>query len=330
MKKTFGFSKWFFVVAVLVCMMISSTTSAAEKWPTRPITIIVGFSAGSGTDLGARYFAQALEKQLGVSVIVENVPGSGSWRAWNQIMYNTEPDGYTIGLVNHNFAKGHYNVKAPRKETLKDIQLLVNQVVDPNVLAIRTNENRFKDLPSFIEYAQKNEIMIAVQSVGITDGDSTCAEWFNKTYGTKVVQVPVNSAAEGRNMFLAGDADVYFSSVGDSYRYHKNGEMKVICQFAEKRSELLADIPTMSELDLKSYVGFSVRGYFYPKAVPAGISNKLCDAMMLALEDKDYKDNILKMGMTPMPLRGKDFVDLLESQLTNGMEVWNVTAPAYK
>lgn len=314
----------------VACSALFAAGACAAGFPERPVTIVVGFTAGSGTDLGARYLAQALEKELGVSVLIENVPGSGSWRAWNQVIYNSEPDGYTVGLVNHNFAMGHYNDKAPRKETLDDIKLLANQVVDPNTLAIRPDEKRFSDLASFIEYAKNNEIMITVQTIGITDGDSTCAEWFNKNYGTKIVQVPVNSAAEGRNMFLAGDVDVFFATVGDSYISHNDGSMKVICQFSKERSELLPDVPTMGELGFEPYVGFSVRGYFYPTTVPADVVEKMQNALMAAMENPEYKANVLKMGLTPMPLRGDDCKELLGSQLESRKVIWNVSAPAYK
>ena len=302
----------------------ASANSSIDNWPEHAITIIIGFSAGSGTDLGARYMASALEKVLGVSVVVENNAGSGSWIAWNQVMYNSGTDGYTVGLINHNFPMGVYNTAAIRKETLDDVQLLVNQVLDSNVLAIRSNENRFTDVASFIDYSKENDVMIAVQTVGITDGDATCAEWFRNTYGSKIITVPVDSAAEGLNMFKAGDVDVFFGNVGDVYVAHNEGEMKAVCQFSEKRSEFLPDVPTITEAGFDEYIGFSARGYFYPQGVDPAIVEKMQDAMMLAMEDPDYQENMTKLGLGLMPMKGDDFYNLLASQLENRKKVWNI------
>lgn len=302
----------------------NSGGSKTGNWPEQPITIIIGFSAGSGTDLGARYMAAALEKELGVSVLVENNPGSGSWIAWNQVMYNSGADGYTVGLINHNFPMGAYNEAAMRKETLDDVQLLVNQVLDSNVLAIRQDEARFTDIASFIDYSKETDIMIAVQTVGITDGDATCAEWFRNTYGSKIITVPVDSAAEGLNMFKSGDVDVFFGNVGDVYVAHNAGEMKAICQFSETRSEFLPDVPTITEAGFEEYIGFSARGYFYPKGVDPAIVEKMQDAMMKAMEDPAYQENMTKLGLGLMPMKGDDFYNLLSSQLENRKKVWKI------
>lgn len=302
----------------------SAGGSGGGDWPNQPITIIIGFSAGSGTDLGARYMATALEKVLGVSVVVENNAGSGSWIAWNQVMYNSGTDGYTVGLINHNFPMGAYNSAAIRKETLDDVQLLVNQVLDPNVLAIRSDETRFTDIASFIDYSKENDIMIAVQTVGITDGDATCAEWFRNTYGSKIITVPVDSAVEGLNMFKSGDVDVFFGNVGDIYVAHNAGEMRAICQFSEERSEYLQDVPTITEAGFEEYIGFSARGYFYPMGVDPAIVEKMQEAMMQAMEDPEYQENITKLGLGLMPMKGEDFYNLLNSQLDNRKKVWNI------
>ena len=106
----------------------SEEVVADGVWPDKPITILCGYSAGGSSDLGCRYVAEALKKELGVPVIVENLPGSGSWLAWNQLLNNTEPDGYTMALVNLSALFGHYDETNPRETTIDDFELLANHV----------------------------------------------------------------------------------------------------------------------------------------------------------------------------------------------------------
>lgn len=141
-----------------------------ERGPTNPSPSLCGYSAGGSSDLGCRYEAEALRKELGVPVVVENVPGSGSWLAWNQLLNNTEPDGYTMALVNLSAMYGHYDEANPRETTLDDFELLANHVIDYQVLAIRSDETRFTDYASLIEYAKENPLILASATAGITSG----------------------------------------------------------------------------------------------------------------------------------------------------------------
>lgn len=308
-----------FAVVLTLTFSTAGAVNAAPDWPRQIIrqiiTIVVPFTAGSSTDLCARYLAASLQKVLGATIVIENVTGSGGWIGWNQVMYNAKKDGYTLGAINHNFALGAYDDAAPRKETLKDVQLLANQVFDGNVLAIRANEKRFKDVKSFIEYAKKKEIMISAQSTGILDGDATTAQWFVNQFGCKIVIVPVDGASDGRKMFMAGDTDVYFGNVSDVYRAHNNGELKTICVFSSKRSEFLPNVPTISELGVGKFESFSARGYFFPKGVDKAIVEKMQAAMLKAMEDPDYKAKMTASGFQVHPLNAADCNKLLTSQL---------------
>ena len=138
-----------------------SAPASKGEWPSKAITLLCGYSAGGSSDLGCRYVAEALKKDLGVPVVVENVPGSGSWLAWNQLLQNTDPDGYTFALVNLSAMYGHYDETNPRETTIDDFELLANHVIDYQVLAIRNDETRFTDYASLVEYAKTNPLILA-------------------------------------------------------------------------------------------------------------------------------------------------------------------------
>ena len=291
-------------------------------FPNATITLVCPFSAGGGTDLGARYMATALSKQLGVSVVVENHTGSGGWIAWTDLITGDYDDGYTIGLINHNYAMGAIDPDNPRQYTLDDVQVITNQVLDYNIMAIRSNESRYSDLESFIEYAKSNPVLIASNAVGITDGDSTTAEWFNKNFGTQITTVPVSGASDARSMFLAGDTDVFFASVSDVQGYYKSGEMKVLCLFAEERTDFMPDVPTVEEVLGQAYHAFAARGYFYPNSVSPETVAFMNEAMQKAMQDPSYITEMETLGLQLDNTSGEDYKELLQSQVEARKEVW--------
>lgn len=295
---------------------------AKGEWPAETITLICPFSAGGGTDIGARNMATALGKELGVNVVVENQTGSGGWIAWTDLITGDYSDGYTVGLINHNYAMGELDPDNPRQYNLDNVQVLANQAIDYNVMAIRSNDTRFTDINSFIEYAKSNPVLVSAQATGITDGDATTAEWFNKTFGTQITVVPVDGASDSRGMFLAGDTDVFFASISDVQSAYQSGEMTIACIFSEERSDFMQDVPTVKEATGEDFVAFAARGYFYPTNVSPEIAAKMTEAMLKVMEDQEYIDNMAALGLQLDNTSGEEFAELLESQVETRKEIW--------
>ncbi len=295
---------------------------AKGEWPAETITLICPFSAGGGTDIGARNMAAALSKELGVNVVVENQTGSGGWIAWTDLITGDYSDGYTVGLINHNYAMGELDPDNPRQYNLDNVQVLANQAIDYNVMAIRSNDTRFTDISTFIEYAKANPVLVSAQATGITDGDATTAEWFNKTFGSQITVVPVDGASDSRGMFLAGDTDVFFASISDVQSAYQSGEMKIACIFSEERSEFMPDIPSVKEATGEDFAAFAARGYFYPTSVSPETAAKMTEAMLKVMEDPEYVDNMAALGLQLDNTSGEEFRELLESQVETRKEIW--------
>ena len=300
----------------------TNTTATTDDFPSETITLVCPFSAGGGTDIGARNMALTLSEQLGVNVVVENPTGSGGWVGWTDLLTGDYSDGYTIGLINHNFALGEYDPENPRDYNLDDVQLLCNQVFDYDVLAIRADETRFTDIESFIEYAKSNPILISAQATGITDGEATKAEWFNKTFGTQITVIPVDGASDSRGMFLAGDTDILFGSISDVMASYQSGEMKILCLFADERSDFMPEVPTVEEVTGERFVAFAARGYFYPKGVSADKVEFMTNALLTAMEDPTYIENMAALGLQLDNTANDAFKDVLLSQVNTRLEVW--------
>ena len=153
------------------------------------------------------------------------------------------------------------------------------------------DKHRISDIDSFIEYAKSNPVLVSAQATGITDGDATTAEWFNKTFGTQITVVPVDGASDSRGMFLSGDTDIFFASISDVMASYQSGEMKVACIFSDERSDFIPDVPTIKEATGEDFVAFAARGYFYPNGVPQDIVDTTTDALLKAMED--HRDDFI-------------------------------------
>lgn len=302
----------------------SSTASQSDgSWPSKPITLLCGYSAGGSSDLGCRYLAEALKNDLGVPVVVENVPGSGSWLAWNQLLHNTDPDGYTFALVNLSALYGHYDETNPREDTIDDFELLANHVIDYQVLCIRSDETRFSDYASLVKYAQENPLVMASATTSITSGDGTVAKMLQKEHNCQLTVIPVDGASDATTMFLAGETDFLSANVGDVMEAEENG-YKPIVVFADERSKYLPDVPTAKETGVDDYVSFSARGYAYMKGVDQAIVDRMTQALEDAFEDPDYQKNMEAMGAELKLYTGDEYKALLDEQLDTRLEIWDV------
>lgn len=326
MKKIIAVLLMLIIATSLISCQDKTNEVAGEKngsWPTKPITILVGYSAGGSSDLGARYLAEPLSKELGVPVVVENLPGSGSWLAWNQLLQNTDKDGNTFALINLSALYGHYDETNPREATIEDFELLANHVIDYQVLAIRNDETRFSDYPSLIEYAKSNPLVLASATASITSGDATVAKMLEQKHGSQLTVVPVDGASDATTMFLAGETDILSANVGDVMDAEENGYHPIVV-FAPERSDYLPDVPTAIETGMDDYVSFSARGYAYMPGVDEKIVEKMRNALVKVFEDAEYQKNMAAMGAELELYTGEEYKNLLMDQLETRLELWGV------
>lgn len=312
------------LVSFCLILMLSSVTifaSADIDWPTKPVTLICGYSAGGSSDIGSRFVAASLEKYLGQPVVVQNMPGAASGIAWNYLLNSAPKDGYTFALVNLNIMFGEYNETNPRDYNLDDFELLANQAIDYNSLSIHNDDPRFSDFESLVEYAKENEILANGYGTGISSNVATNAKALINEYGLKITTVPLSGGSEGETMFLSGDLDLLILNVGDTANSHNNGTYKNIAVFSSKRSEFCPDVPTAKELGM-NHVNFSGRGYAYAKGVDEKIVNKMTDALAKAISDSEHIKNMEKVGIGVELYSGVDYTELMENNLDSRLKIW--------
>ena len=301
----------------------SGALKTSAGWPDKTITLLCGYSAGGSSDLGCRYLASALEKQLGVPVIVENAPGSGSTLAWMRLLNNTEPDGNTFALVNLSIVYGAYDETNPREYNIDSFDLLANHVIDYQCVAIRSDDARFSDYQSLINYGKEKQLICACATTTLTSGDATVAKMMEKEYGCNITVIPVEGAGDAETMFLAGEVDFLIGNVGDMMEAEENGH-KVVVVYGDERSKYLPDVPTESELGIGNYVSFSARGYAYMHGVDEEKREVMMNALANVFEDEEYRKNMEAMGAELKLYTGQEYYDLLMDQLDQRLEIWGV------
>ena len=266
-----------------------------EKFPTRPISVIVSYAAGGGTDLGARTLMPFVEKELGVPMTVINKAGAGGWLGWLDLL-GAKPDGYTIAMINTpNLITGYVDPQQKRKENLDSFSLIGNQVTDAGVIAVRKDEKRFTNMKELVEYAKKNEL--TTTSTGIAGDDHIAALKLNKEQGTKFNAVHNKGVAESITSVLGGHVDVMFANVGEVTNLYNNKEINVLAVMSEKRAISLPNVPTLKELGLGEIYSWSARGFAAAKGVDAENMKILIAAFEKAIKNPDHIKKMADMGL---------------------------------
>lgn len=289
----------------------TSNPESADAFPSEPIKVIVGFAAGGGTDLGARQLMPLVEKELGnnADIQVVNEPGAGGWVGWGNAL-SEDPDGYTLTYLNTpNLQSGYINPELGRDNTPDDFSYIANQVTDPGVISIRTDEDRFSDLESLIEYAKKHEV--TTTSTGVGSDDHIAALQLNKELGTKFKVVHTEGASEGMASFLGGHIDVLFNNVGESFRPNDQGDIKTVGVLAEDRSDFMPDVTTLEEAGFGPMYSSSSRGVGAPSGMPEEIQEKLAAAFKTAIESEEHKEQMDEQGLAINYLGPQDYKQLM-------------------
>lgn len=301
------------VVGLAGCASKATQTKndAKADYPTKPITLIVSFAAGGGTDVGARILAPFLEKELGVPVVVDNKPGAGGWVGYSELL-KAKSDGYTIGYLNTpGLITGYLNPSTKRQQNLDSFAYVGNHVLDPGVIAVRANETRFSTIRELIEYAKQNELTSTTNGVGT--GPHMMALDMNKKMGTKFKPVHFNGTGEYFAAVLGGHIDIYMARVGESLEPVKDKQLKVLAVTTKERVPQYPDVPTLKEIGGEVF-NYSSRGIAAPPGVDPKVLEKLQAAFAKAVKNAEHVKKMETMGLTIDGRTGGAYKELLKEE----------------
>ncbi|WP_312562365.1 tripartite tricarboxylate transporter substrate binding protein [Anaerospora sp.] len=265
------------------------------KYPDRPITMIVPFSAGSAIDLVARGLEKVAPKHLGQPLVIINKPGSTGSLGLNEVV-SANPDGYTIGIsgveviLNPLFGATKYNY-------MTALDPLAQVTTTPWLIVVLANQP-WKDVNDLAQYGKQHQGQLKFGHQGIGSLSHIAGETFVKATGSSMEQVPFRGGSETVAALLGGHIQVAFVSPALIKEYVRNGTIRVLAVTDEKRltDPLFAAVPTCKEqgVDMVFNIWFDISA---PKEIPAGVKNKLSDNLRNMISDPDFTKSIDNMGL---------------------------------
>jgi tripartite-type tricarboxylate transporter receptor subunit TctC len=275
---------------------------AAESWPTRPLTMVVPFAAGGGTDVLGRIVGRRLSEVLGQQVIIENVGGAGGMVGSARVA-KAAPDGYQFVLGSRADAINQTLYKTPLYNLTTDLVPVVLIADQPTVLVAR------KDLPvenlqEFIAYARKTQVVMQYGSAGAgSTGHVDCA-LLNAAIGVSIAHVPYRGGGPAMQDLIAGRID-YFCTLSGTVASQVEGKLvKPIANLSRERSPMLPALATAQEQGLKDFDASTWFGFFVPRHTPAPVIQKLHDATIEAMDTPSVQERLKEAGvMTVAPER---------------------------
>lgn len=267
-----------------------SATLSADRFPARPVQLVVPFEAGGGSDRSFRLLAPYLQKELGVSVQVVNVAGGGGWVAWQQMArWDAKSDDHKLGVVNFPHLLSYLDPRMKRTETITSFNYLGWHSLDPCIWAIRHDETRFDGLKSLIDYVRKNPDMITVSSTGVGSDDHmglAFAEKFLPNF--KVKKLYANGDAKKIHEVISGVSDMVAGNVCAYMPYVSEKKLKFICVLHPERVAPLGEVPTFQEVTGLRNISFAGRTLVCAPGLAENKKTIYLTAIEKAMANPDY------------------------------------------
>jgi tripartite-type tricarboxylate transporter receptor subunit TctC len=274
------------LAAGVAALSAVSRIARAQTYPARPVRIIVGFSAGGTTDIGARLIAQWLSDRLGRPFVIENRPGVGTHIATEAVV-RAPADGYTLLMVTGANAINATLYDKLNYNFVRDIAPVASVIRSPFVLEVYPAVP-VKTVPELIAYAKANPGKINMASFGIGSASHLSGEMFKMITGIEMLHVPYRGSAPMVIDLLSGQVQLAFDNLPASIEQIRAGKLRPLAVTTATRSEALSDVPTLGEI-LPGYEASAWIGVGAPKNTPAEIIDKLNKEINAALADPKIK-----------------------------------------
>jgi tripartite-type tricarboxylate transporter receptor subunit TctC len=289
-----------FRVALLALWTLAAAGAAsAQTWPTRPISVVVPFAAGSSTDTAARILNVGMSEILGQQLIVENVAGAAGMTGTIRVA-RAAPDGYQVlfGTVD-TLAIAPALQKQPPYDTMKDFAPAGLVVEQPIVLIVRA-DLPIKSLSEFAAYAKANQAKMQFGSAGVGSGSHFACAKLNAALGIQTVHVPYRSSSLAAQDLMGGQLD-YLCALGAAARPPiESGKARGIALLTAERSALFPDLTTSKEQGLSGVDSYFWSSFLFPKGTPDAIVQKLSDASKKTLDRPETVAQLRRAGIEPV------------------------------
>lgn len=306
--RKFGTLFW----ALLLSAAIAAPASAQDAYPTRPVKIMIAFPVGGLLDTVSRVVGEKLSTLLGQQFIVEARPGAGGTLATTAVA-KSDPDGYTLMMINDNHALNPSVFKNIPYDSVKDFAPIGFVGYTPLVL-IANGAMPMHSVKDLVEAAKQQPGKLTYGSVGVGSSSHLAGVMLEEAGHMTWQHVPYRGGAPALNDLLAGHINTMFMSPVVSLQHLQSGKLTALALAATKRIEVLPDVPTMAE------AGYPVEASYWfglvaPAGTPPAVLAKLEKALAETLAMPDVRKRLTEMGAIIQPLNGKEFGNYIRTEI---------------
>jgi len=278
-----------FAAAIVFCC-----TASAQNFPTRPVTIVVPFSAGGPTDTIARIMAQRMTKALGQNVLVENTTGAGGTIGVGRVA-RAAPDGYTLGIGHIGTHVVNGAIYELPYDLLKDFEPVAMIASNPQIIVSKLAVPA-RDLKELISWVKANQDKVSLATGGAGTPAHVSATYFQQVTGTKGQIVHYRGAAPAMQDILAGHVDLTFDQAANSLPQVRAGRIRPYAVTASTRLQAAPEIPSVDEAGLPGFYMSVWHGIWSARGTPRPVIGKLNAAIMESLLDADVRKRLADLG----------------------------------
>jgi tripartite-type tricarboxylate transporter receptor subunit TctC len=287
-------------VIALTSMLASATGSAAEDYPTRPITMIVPFAAGGPTDTLARILSERFRISLGQTVVVENATGAGGSIGVGKAV-RAASDGYTLSIGHWSTHVLNGAIYPLTYDLLKDLDPVALLASNPQLI-ISKSAVPAHDLKQLVAWIKANQDKMTVGTAGAGSASHVAGVYFQNSIGAHFQFVPYRGTGPALQDMVAGQIDVMFDQASNSLPQIRGGNIRAYAVTAKTRLTSAPDIPTVDEAGMPGFYIAVWQGLWVPHGTPKDIVAKLTAAVQAALADPVMQRRLADLGLEIPPL----------------------------
>jgi tripartite-type tricarboxylate transporter receptor subunit TctC len=285
------------LLGAAAAISLFAASANAQGYPERTITMVVPFSAGGPTDTVTRLVAEAMSKDLGQQIIVENVGGAGGTLGAGRVA-KAEPDGYTLLLHHIGMATSATLYRKLAYDTLNSFEY-VGLVTEVPMTIVARKDFEPSDLKGLIDYAKANKDTVTVANAGIGAASHLCGMMFMSAIDTQLTTVPYKGTGPAMTDLLGGQVDIMCDQTTNTTKQIQGGTIKAYAVTSPARLKIFPDLPTAEEAGLKGFQVGIWHGIYAPKGTPAEITDRLSKSLQKALKDPNVAARFAELGTEP-------------------------------
>ncbi|MCC7276511.1 MAG: tripartite tricarboxylate transporter substrate binding protein [Alphaproteobacteria bacterium] len=300
-----------------VALAAAAGGAAAQSFPSGPVKIIVPRAPGGGSDNITRMIGPALEKKLGVPVVIENRPDATAVLGAD-LVAKAKPDGYTVYLSDNSFYQNPAILDSLPYDTIKDFTAVTMLAQGPVILIVHPSIQA-KTLPELIALAKKSKLTFA--SGGIGSSTHLVGVMLNLKAGTSITHVPFKSSGPALNALLGGHVSMQFGGISSARPFVEQGKVRAIALTGDRRDPSMPDVPTFQEGGLQGADVTSVWGIHAPAGTPLAVRRVLRDAVVAVMREPEMTKTLAERGYDIIGNTPEEHQKQTEALVTQWIEV---------